>query len=419
MVEKTWMRFGDVDMPGHKVRHNKNGTVRHGWAARHDLVKLGYRPKWVRLHYNFEDQAERLLAAAQCRKLQAEMLAWASGIRSDKRAFDGTVAGLVRAYQRDPASPYTDLKWNTRRTYDQVLGVIEKAFGQRSLAVLRIGDFRRWYEEAAKPKKDGGTARIRKAHGIISMFRRLFTYGITAELPECARLAAILAPARFKQPGRRRIKLELQHVQAFVTKAMELNRRSLALGTALQFETTLRQRDVIGEWEPIPDGADQSGIVLCGRRWVRGLTWSDIMSDMTITKETTKTGADVSHDLKLCPIVQSVLSTIPNSARIGPLIIDENAGRPYAEHAYAREWRMVARAAGVPDVVWNMDARAGGISEADDAGADLDSIRSAAGHTQASTTARYVRGTIGKSRKVAQLRRAHRETARKQGVNEE
>src|SRR5262249_46543888 len=37
---------------------------------------------------------------------------------------------------------------------------------------------------------------------------------------------------------------------------------------------------------------------------------------------------------------------------------------------YAREWRVVARAAGVPDQVWNMDARAGGISEADDAGAD-------------------------------------------------
>src|SRR5690242_7473369 len=65
-VEKTSMRFADHDMPGHKVRRNKDGTVRHGWAARHDLVKRGYRPKWVRLHYHFNDQAERLLAAAQC-----------------------------------------------------------------------------------------------------------------------------------------------------------------------------------------------------------------------------------------------------------------------------------------------------------------------------------------------------------------
>jgi hypothetical protein len=67
--------------------------------------------------------------------------------------------------------------------------LIEKAFAQRSLPVLGIGNFRRWYEEAAKPKKVGGMLRIRKAHGIVSMFRRLFTYGITAELPACARLA--------------------------------------------------------------------------------------------------------------------------------------------------------------------------------------------------------------------------------------
>jgi hypothetical protein len=413
------MRFGDDDMPGHKIRRNKDGTLRHGWAARHDLVKLGYTPKWVRLHYDFDDPDERLLAAAQCRKLQAEMLAWGSGLRSDVRAFDGTVGGLVRAYQHDHASPYAGLKWNTRRTYDQVLAVVEKAFGARALAALHIGDFRRWYDEAAKPRAEAAKPRVRKAHGIISMFRRLFTYGVTAELPECARLAAILAPARFKQPGRRRIKLELPHVRAFVDKAIEVNRVSLALGTAMQFETTLRQRDVIGEWEPITAGADQSGIVLRGRRWGRGLTWSDISADMTIIKETTKTGADVAHDLKLCPIVQSVLSKIPNSSRVGPLIIDETAGRPYAEHAYAREWRVIARAAGIPDDVWNMDARAGGISEADDAGADLDSIRSAAGHTQASTTARYVRGTIGKSRKVAELRQAHREKARKHGVNDE
>ncbi|WP_052285825.1 hypothetical protein [Azorhizobium caulinodans] len=129
---------------------------------------------------------------------------------------------------------------------------------------------------------------------------------------------------------------------------------------------------------------------------------------MTVVKETTKTGAVVAHDLTLCPLVMDVLAMIPAARRVGPIIIDETAGRPYAEHAYAREWRIIARAAGIPDKVWNMDARAGGISEADDAGVDLDAIRSAAGHSQASTTSRYVRGTIGKSRMVAQARAAHR-----------
>jgi hypothetical protein len=408
----------DNDLPGHKVRRNKDGTTRHGWAARHDLAKAGYEPKWVRLHYNFNDATERSLAAATCRRLQAEMLAWAAGLRPSEQAFDGTLAALVRRYQHDPASQYQGIKWNTRRTYDQVLGVIEKAFGKRVLAGLHIGDFRRWYEEAAKPKITGGPPRLRKAHGIISMCRRLFAYGMTAEIPECARLATILDASRFKQPGRRRVKLELAHVQAFVAEALKRNRVSLALGTALQFETTLRQRDVIGEWEPIAPGAERSGIVLGGRRWVNGLTWADISAELTIVKETTKTGAMVAHDLKLCPLVYSTLALVPAHQRVGPLIIDEQAGRPYAAHAYTREWRSIARTAGVPDNVWNMDARAGGISEGDDAGADLDMLRSAAGHTQASTTARYVRGTIGKSRKVAELRQAHREAARKHDVND-
>lgn len=125
-------------------------------------------------------------------------------------------------------------------------------------------------------------------------------------------------------------------------------------------------------------------------------------------KQTTKTGAIAVHDLKLCPLVMRVIGMVPQDCRVGPLIIDETAGRPFAEHSYAREWRIIAESAGIPKAVWNMDARAGGISEADDAGADLDDIRSQAAHSQVSTTARYVRGTIGKSRKVAKLRAAHR-----------
>jgi hypothetical protein len=266
-------------------------------------------------------------------------------------------------------------------------------------------------KDPARPKRGPlllVSQRTRKAHGIIAMVRRLVSYGVMAELPECKRLASVLEPARFKQPGRRKSKLELGHVLAFVAKAIERGRISLALGTALQFETTLRQRDVIGEWAPSVGTDNGSGIVLNGRRWSGGMTWTDIPPDLVIMKETTKIGADVAHDLKLCPIVVDVLTHIPPEQRVGPLIIDEEAQRPYAEHAYAREWREIARAAGIPDRIWNMDARAGGISEADDAGADLDAIRSAAGHTLASTTARYVRGTIGKSRKVADLRRAHR-----------
>ena len=141
---------------------------------------------------------------------------------------------------------------------------------------------------------------------------------------------------------------------------------------------------------------------------MNGLTWSDLNAEFEVYKETTKTGAIAAHDLKLCPLTMKMIALIPADRRVGPIIMDEEASRPYAEHAYTREWRAVADKAGIPKGVFNMDARAGGISEADEAGADLDDIRSAAAHSQVSTTARYVRGTIGKSRKVARLRAAHR-----------
>ena len=401
------MHSDRLTAPGLK-RRGKTKERLH-WVARADLVKAGYTPKTVRLHYDESDPEQRAVIAAACHKLQAEMLEWASGRRNTKREFDGTLRSLVRCYQTDEASPYRQLKWNTRRTYDQVLGVIEKAFGNRALNALGAADFRRWYDEAKKPKNPGGNERIRKAHGIISMLRRLISYGVMTERAECARLSTVIGEARFAQPAKRHAKLELHHVQAIIAKALEVGRLSLALGTVIQFETTLRQRDVIGEWEPVL-GNDRSGIVLKGRRWVNGLTWADLGNDLVVFKNTTKTGQTAAHDLKLFPMAVDLIARIPADRRVGPLIIDEDAGRPYAEHSYAREWRTVAIAAGIPKTVWNMDARAGGISEADDAGATLDDIRSSAAHAQASTTARYVRGTIGKSRKVAQLRQAHRTT---------
>ncbi len=398
----------ELPTPGLKRRPNRDGTERLVWVARADIVKAGYEPKTVRLHYG---SADLLLISAACLRLQAELLAWAAGQRRDPLKFDGTLASLIRRYQCDPASPYHQIKWNTRRIYDQTLGVIDKAFGKRVLANLGLTDFRRWYDEAKKPKAPGEPERINKAHKIVSLCRRLFTYGVAAEIPDCARLAAILDASRFKQPGRRRVKLERHHVEAFIAEALKNNRLSLALGTTLQFDTALRQRDVIGEWEPLPHGVTSGGIVLNKRRWANGLTWADINDRFEIFKATTKTGAIAAHDLTLCPETMRLLQLVPAGKRVGPLIIDEEAGRPYATDGYAREWRAIADRAGIPKHVWNMDARAGAITEADDAGADLDEIRSTAAHSQASTTARYVRGSIGKSRKVASLRAAHR-TAR-------
>lgn len=400
--------MAEHETPGLKRRQNRDGTARLYWVARADLVKAGYRPESVRLHYNEADPDERLLIASACQRLQAEMLLWASGHRRDPLRFEGTIASLIRVYMLDPSSPYAEVKWNTRRTYAERLDKIERAIGQRALAAVGLTDFRRWYDQAKKPRTPDGPERITSAHNFIRMLRQLFAYGVAAELPECHRLLTVLQNIRFKAAPRRRERLELTHVKAFIAQAKAADKISLALGTALQFETGMRQKDVIGEWEPILAGHPASGIVLNGKRCVNGLTWADIGANLSFSKATTKTSAIVSHDLTLCPMTLELLELVSVEARVGPLIVDETASRPYAKDAYAREWRAIAKLAGIPDTIRNMDARAGAITEAEDAGADLDEIRGAVGHTQASTTARYSRGAIGKARSVAEKRIAFR-----------
>ncbi|KPH80823.1 MULTISPECIES: integrase [Bosea] len=408
------MPYEKSPTPGLKRRRQQKGHALY-WIAREDIVKAGYTPKSVRLHY--ADTPEELpLISAACQRLQAEMLAWSAGAKQDYKSFDGTIGALSRRFQIDDESPVQGWKYNTRRSQLYIVGTIEEAFGARALTALGLKDFRRWYDAAKLPKKAGGLERVDRACKIIKMIREMLRYGVAAELdqPQCIRLLTILESTEFKTAKRRRSRLEHNQVVSFIVEAVAAKRISLALGTAIQFETGMRQKDVIGEWEPVRAGEEPTGIVLRGRRgkgwrrWCNGLTWADLGRSMVISKETTKTGAIVSHDLKMFPLVTGLLAQIPAEQRIGALIVDETAGRPYAEFAYARDWRVIARAAGIPDAVWNTDARAGAITEAEDAGAELDTIRGSIGHTQASTTARYSRGAIGKSRAIAKQRSAYR-----------
>lgn len=99
----------------------------------------------------------------------------------------------------------------------------------------------------------------------------------------------------------------------------------------------------------------------------------------------------------------SLLALIPAEQGIAPLIVDETGSRPYAEFAHASDWRVITREAGIPDAVGNADAHAG----AEDAGADLETIRGSVGHTQARTV-HYSRSAVGKSCRIAKARVAHR-----------
>ena len=53
-----------------------------------------------------------------------------------------------------------------------------------------------------------------------------------AELPECERLHGVLRHARFAQPARRRVAMELGHLEAFIPEAIAMGLDLIRLGRA-------------------------------------------------------------------------------------------------------------------------------------------------------------------------------------------
>ena len=183
---------------------------------------------------------------------------------------------------------------------------------------------------------------------------------------------------------------------------------SVALATAIMFEAVLRQKDVIGEWIADESAEPAGALVDRGRVWRSGLLWGEHVdpSTLVLKKPTAKSRGrrTAEHDLSTMPMVVDELAHLPSTRRVGPVIVCETTGRPWQARHFREAWRACARAAGLPDSIWCMDARAGGITEGSSSGADLAHVSKTATHTNLATTIRYNRDALSKSRKVAQLR---------------
>ncbi len=148
-------------------------------------------------------------------------------------------------------------------------------------------------------------------------------------------------------------------------------------------------------WEPYEtSGKLPEGWTISGRLCVNGLVWESITADWTMRKRTTKTGDVVTFDLTALPLALAELQRVKLADRRGAVIVDEVAGRPYAENRYQQEWRKVADEAGIPRDVWNTDARSDGATEADEAGA----ARSDVQRGRPTATRRQRRGTCAETR---------------------
>jgi hypothetical protein len=390
------------DAPGLKRKRNKDGTLRWYWEASSGAVKGGYRPASVRLHYpdTPEGKAQQ---AARCRVLQQEMLAWLSNDGEfPRQGYDGTMGSLCRLYETHQYSPMQRMKYNAQLNRSKDLKIICKTVGARRISRLIGPDFNQWCDKWSAPAAPDKPRRPWRGKHCIDAVRAAIAFGVTLRLPGCAAVKGILEEMRFNRPPSRTVKMTLAHVQAIVPAAHAMRLGSVALATTLQFECSLRQKDVIGEWWPHADG--DGGITSRGKRWGTGLLWSDIDQDWILRKKTSKRGVEVEHDLKLCPLALVELQRVPVERRIGPLIISEATGEPYKSPTFTDTFRRVANRAGVPKHVWNMDSRAGAISEAYAAGASQADVMKLAGHQDARTNAAYNRSSLEQTRRAAALR---------------
>jgi len=321
--------------------------------------------------------------------------------------FDGTVRSLNTIHEKHPDSPFHAASYATRQVYCREVNPLLKAVGERRVDRVTGADLRRWHASFAAPGKAKAQPRLRRAQGAMKALRRIVSWGVQLRLPGCADLRVILREARFTMPAPRESAPTYAQILAFIEAAHAEKRPSMAMAAALMFDTSLRQTDCIGRWEPVDQVEGQGGYLHAGRRWSGGLLWQDIR-DGVLAKRTTKTGAPIKFAIAALPLVIAEIANVPEEKRIGPMVVDEATDRPYRHRWFATIWRRIARKAGIPDSVWSRDTRAAAITEAFDAGAQLEHVRQMATHSDPKVTGRYNRGSAAQTSAVAALRVSHR-----------
>jgi len=391
------------------VWRQRGKTWEARWQARTDMVTKGFRIKSLKLWTGAGEPSKEEWdqIADRCNELQQEMLVFSRGGLPEVGPFDGTLRSLMRAYKTDPDSPYRKIRYNSRVHYDALMSLIETEHGDKLLADLKGRTFSRLHEDWTA----GGKIAI--AHAKIGMLRTLFSFGATLlEEEDCSRLSGILSKMRFAMPKPRTERLTADQAVAIRAKAHEMKRPSIALAQAFQFECMLRQKDVIGEWVPIREPGI-SDVQSDSLKWLRGIRWEEIDQNQVLRHVTSKRQKEIQISLQNAPMVLEELAyqdviNLGKTPMSGPIIRSEFDGLPWTGPEFRRWWRIVATAAGIPTTVRNMDSRAGAISEATDAGADLEHVRHAATHSNISMTQRYSRGAEDKIEVVQLARVKHR-----------
>jgi hypothetical protein len=385
------------------------------WRCRADIAKDGFRPKNFRLWDGVTpNDIDVRFIQEMCQRLQNEMLTFERGGIERVGKYDGTIAGLITCYQVDSVSPYRKLQPRSRESYDFYCKRLERDITV-PLSDLKVRSFHELYNKWS----EGG--KFTMAHHVINMLRILVNFGaIYLEEPDCQRISGVLRLMKFKSGKPREEILTVEQASLIRDKAHDVGRPSIALAQAFQSECLLRQKDCVGEWV-LQSEKGISDVISGGMKWLKGMRWEEIDQNLVLRHLTSKRQKMLEVPLANAPmIVQEFDRQFPGAVSgegkvsrdklpaKGPIIVNERTQVPWTDDEYRRQWRILATACGIPKTVKNMDSRAGGITEATEAGAELEFIKHAATHGDISMTQRYARDGAGKTAKVLSMRAAHR-----------
>src|SRR5208283_1931413 len=254
------------EFPGRIRRQRAGGPVFY-WSASSLVRDLqGYPDRLIRLPPNASDAEIADLCAVYTARLES----WLQGEARPGWRYDGTIGGLCDLFERHPESPMHDVKANTADAYLDSLKVIRGTVSARAIRALAPMDVKRWYRLWRAPKVEGGPERVKRAHDAVAMVRMILRFGVAVGLQECAELVEGLSKIQFERSGRRNAEMTFEHAAAFVSAALargDARGLHMAIGVAAQFETMLRQRDVIGAWT-----VDSAG----RETWAGSFTWENL-----------------------------------------------------------------------------------------------------------------------------------------------
>jgi hypothetical protein len=340
------------------------------------------------------------------------MRLWLSAAPAMAVRFDGTFRSLFEIYQTDPESPFHKLKPGTVVSYTVYLKRLIAHIGDLRIDRCDGRDVKRWFAIWRRVEERPDADQLGAAKMALAVLKAALSFGIVCRSPGCADFKAVLAELKFETLPPRTFAPTAEQVIAVRRAAHAHGAPLRALVYALQFETTLRQWDIVGQWLPLSDPRP-SAVTAARRKWI-GLTWRAIDASMILakvrpTKTETTTEVEVSFDLSVCPMVCEELAATAEDSRRGPLIVNPTTGLPYSRPTFNAGWRKDFTAAGLPLDMWNRDLRAGGITEGGRAGASMDDRRKLAGHAKEETTEIYDRDMVEAHRRVMAARKNFRD----------